>query len=212
MRISIRQETNKDFEIVESLRREAFWNLHVPGCDEHYLAFLMRTHEDFIPELSLVAEKDGQVVGSIMYTKSYVLDESGKEHSVITFGPLSVHPKFQHQGVGRALINRSKAIAIEMGYKAIIIYGYPHDYCKHGFLSCKLFGITDTDGNYPFAMLVLELENGALNGIKGKAFLSEVYDVDVEKVFEYDKAFPQKERIETYSQNEFAIASTAYLL
>jgi hypothetical protein len=30
---------------------EAFWNLHAPGCDEHYLVHIMRKHEDFIPEL-----------------------------------------------------------------------------------------------------------------------------------------------------------------
>jgi putative acetyltransferase len=35
MDITIRLEGPKDHRIVEELTREAFWNLHMPGCDEH---------------------------------------------------------------------------------------------------------------------------------------------------------------------------------
>lgn len=48
----------------------------------------MRSHEDFLPELDLVAEKDGVIVGSIMYTKATLTDESGKAKSILTFGRL----------------------------------------------------------------------------------------------------------------------------
>ena len=47
----IRNETEKDFHEVEELTRKAFWNVYVPGCVEHYLAHILRKHEDFIPEL-----------------------------------------------------------------------------------------------------------------------------------------------------------------
>ena len=47
----IRLETEKDYREVENLAREAFWNLSVPGCDEHYFIHVMRKHKDFIPEL-----------------------------------------------------------------------------------------------------------------------------------------------------------------
>ena len=42
--ITIRNETARDFSEVERLTREAFWNVHVPGCSEHYLAHILRTH------------------------------------------------------------------------------------------------------------------------------------------------------------------------
>lgn len=61
------------------LIREAFRNLNVPGCDEHYLAHILRGHEDFIPELDLVAVLDGKIIGNVMYTKSCLTDENGKE-------------------------------------------------------------------------------------------------------------------------------------
>ena len=64
--ITIRREARQDRQTVEELTRRAFYNLYLPGCVEHYLVRLMREHPDFIPYLDLVAEEDGQIVGSIM--------------------------------------------------------------------------------------------------------------------------------------------------
>lgn len=64
--ITIRREARQDRQTVEELTRRAFYNLYLPGCAEHYLVHTMREHPDFIPELDLVAEEDGQIVGSIM--------------------------------------------------------------------------------------------------------------------------------------------------
>ena len=55
----VRNEKETDHRHVEELIRKAFYNLYVPGCTEHYLARVMRGHEDFIPELDLVLELDG---------------------------------------------------------------------------------------------------------------------------------------------------------
>ena len=57
--LSIRNETPADHEQVEAIIRAAFYNHYVPGCFEHYLAHVMRDHEDFLPELDFVAEKNG---------------------------------------------------------------------------------------------------------------------------------------------------------
>lgn len=76
-RLQIRNETEKDYAIVEQITREAFWNLYVPGCEEHYLAHILRGHADFVPELDFVAELDGQVIGNVMYTKSTLASQSG---------------------------------------------------------------------------------------------------------------------------------------
>ena len=75
MKITIRNETETDYRAVEELTREAFWNLNFPGCSEHYLIHVLRSHADFIPELDLVAEADGKIVGSIIYSKSKLTDE-----------------------------------------------------------------------------------------------------------------------------------------
>ena len=91
-RICIRNEERADYEKVERLTRQAFYNQYVPGCTEHYLVRLMREHQDFIPELDYVLELDGEIVGNIMYTKSRLTDEAGIEKEILTFGPVSVAP------------------------------------------------------------------------------------------------------------------------
>lgn len=58
--ITIRNEEEKDRAEVEDVIRKAFWNLYIPGCNEHYLAHIMRSHPDFLPELDFVIELDGK--------------------------------------------------------------------------------------------------------------------------------------------------------
>ncbi len=73
MNMTIRLETEKDYRAVEELTREAFWNVYKPGADEHYYVNQMRNHPDFIPELAFVLEKDGKIIGNIMYIADWVL-------------------------------------------------------------------------------------------------------------------------------------------
>lgn len=89
--IIIRREEQKDYDLVEKLTRQAFYNLYVEGCVEHYLVHIMREHEDFIPELDFVLERNGHVIGNIMYTKAKLVDENGIEKEILTFGP-GQHP------------------------------------------------------------------------------------------------------------------------
>lgn len=211
MEIKIRQEQKKDFRAVEEMTREAFWNLHGLGCDEHFLVHKLRGSEDYLPELSFIAEVEGEIVGAIFYVKSWVIDKQNNKHDTITFGPLCVHPKFQRLGVGRKLVEHTSAIAKELGYPAIIIFGYPTNYCRYGFRGSKAYGITSADGSYPFAMLVLELTEGALDGISGVFHESPVFQIDANEAAEYDKQFPFKEKRETYTQEEFLIASNSFV-
>ena len=75
--LTIRNEQENDHRVVEETTREAFWNLYVPGADEHYLVHELRKSPDYIPALSFVTVLDGDIVGSIFFTKSYVLDKQG---------------------------------------------------------------------------------------------------------------------------------------
>jgi len=97
--LTIRNEQKEDYRAVEELVREAFWNLYVPGCNEHFVLHNLRKSSDFVPELDFVAEKEGQVVGQIAYTRDVVRGEGTNEGEVISFGPVSVLPA--HQKVHR---------------------------------------------------------------------------------------------------------------
>jgi putative acetyltransferase len=212
MNLLIRNETENDHREVEELTREAFWNLYVPGCDEHYLVHKMRSHPDFIPRLDFVAVLNNKIVGNIMYTKAHIADEAGNNVGIATFGPVSVLPAYQRQGIGAALISHSGQVAIDMGYKAIVIHGHPQNYCKHGFKGSKGYRISDAEGKFPYSLLVLELEKGFLAGHEWRYLESEVYNIDPKAVEEYDKLFAPKKKEYRYSQEEFHIASGAYIL
>jgi len=164
MEISIRNEAVSDHRKVEELTREAFWNLYVPGCGEHYLVHILRDNQDFIRDLDFIAVRGEEVIGNIVYMKSFVVNEPGNRIDTITFGPLSVLPEFQKKGVGSALIKHSVKKAMEAGYKAVVIYGDPHNYCRHGFKNGKDYGVSDPEVNYPISLFTGWFPEGAPPG------------------------------------------------
>lgn len=203
--IVIRLETLDDYAAVEELTREAFWNVHVPGCDEHYLVHLLRDAQAFLPGLDFVAEKDGLLVGNIMYTNAWVEDDAGRRHDVILFGPLSVLPTMQRQGIGGRLIRHSADAARAMGKRAIVIYGDPAYYGRFGFQPASTYGITPPDGKPHPALQVLPLYEGAMDGIAGRFFEDPVYEtLDPAAVEAFDRRFDPKEKKTTESQRRFA--------
>lgn len=203
----IRNETEKDYRTVENVIRNAFWNVNLPGCDEHYIAHILRSHKDFIPELDLVAELDGQIIGSIMYTKATLIDENGAKKEILTFGPVGIVPEFQRMGYGKRLIEFSFERAKKMGYEAVVIFGHPSNYISLGFKSCKKYNISVENDVYPCAMLVKELKQYALNGKKWVYRESSAYNYDTKDAEKFDKQFDKKEKEYRQSQEEFYIYS-----
>ena len=205
----IRLETKNDYRETENLAREAFWNLSVPGCNEHYFIHVMRSHEAFLPELGYVLESDGKIIGSIMYTKAKLADEKGNEKQILSMGPLCIHPDYQRKGYGKALLEHTFEKAIEMGYDTVITFGNPDNYVARGYKSCKKYNVCFEGDVFPAALLVKELKEGALDGRK---WFYHPNDADApcdddEAVAEFDKLFPPKEKKWQPSQEEFYIHS-----
>ena len=214
MNIIIRNETPADYRTVETLTREAFWNQNHPGCEEHYFVNQMREHPDFLPELAFVLELDGQLIGSVMYTKSWLLDDRDDRKTILTFGPVSVHPDYQRKGYGKQLLEHSFAAARKLGYDAIVIFGNPDNYVARGFRSCKKYNVSLEGGLFPTALLVKELTPGALSGKHWRYLPSSAEDCcsDQEAVDAFDAAFPPKEKGWQPSQEEFYIHSHSMIV
>ena len=87
----LRAETRADWDEVEFLTREAFWDVYKPGCDEHLVVHTMRNDPAVIPELCTVAELDGRIVGHIFYTRVRIAYDGGAQEAA-AFGPISVLP------------------------------------------------------------------------------------------------------------------------
>ncbi len=205
---TIRLETKADYATVEHVIREAFWNVYKPGCDEHYYAHMLRSHADFIPELDFVLEKDGQIIGNIMYSKTTLVGETGEKKNILSFGPICILPEYQRQGGSRLLIAHSFALAKELGYDTVVIFGNPANYVGRGFVSCKKKGVS-LYSTYPAALLVKELVPGVLEGRNWQFLDSDAAACceDTAAVAAFDAAFLPKEKGWKPSQEEFYIYS-----
>lgn len=208
----IRTEKPEDYRTVETLTRRAFWNQYGPGCSEHYLAHVIRSHPDFIPDLALVLEKDGCLIGNVMYTKTRLVDEQGEEKQILTFGPVCIHPDYQRQGYGKKLLEESFKRAHEMGYDTIVIFGSPSNYVSRGFVSCKKHNVCLENGTFPAAMMVKELKPGVLDGRKWVYYESPAFTIKEEDIERFDGEFEKWEKKHCPSQEEFYILSNAVLL
>ncbi|MGL4986543.1 MAG: GNAT family N-acetyltransferase [Treponemataceae bacterium] len=211
MNICVRLEQKEDFDSVEQLTREAFWNLYQPGCDEHTLVHYMRDHEDFVPSLNFVAEIHGRIAGHIKYTKSYLLNEKGERLEALTFGPLCVLPEFQRQGIGSALLAKTVALAKEMPVAAIVIWGDPANYVKHGFKNCKDYLVSAFKDKFPTCLLVLELQKDVLGKELYLYHDSPLFVSFQDKTAAFDSRFPFKEKKQHYSQELFRILSRSFV-
>ena len=207
--IVIRREEERDYKRVEEITREAFWNLHVPGCDEHYLVHVMRSHEDFLPELDLVIEVDGQVIGNIMYTKAKLIDEKSEEKNILTFGPVCILPEYQRMGYGKILLEYSFDKAVLLGYDVIVIFGNPCNYVSRGFKSSKKFNVCLENGTFPSAMMVKELKPNVLDGRKWVYRQSPVYELNAEEALRYDESLEPMEKKYLPCQEIFYIMSNS---
>lgn len=210
-KVIIRNEEQKDWAVVERITRQAFYNLYVPGCVEHYLVHIMREHEDFIPELDFVLELDGQVIGNIMYTKAKLTDENGTEKEILTFGPVSIHPAYQRMGYGKMLMEHSFQAAIQLGYDTIVIFGSPANYVSRGFKCCKKYNVCIENGKYPAVMMVKELIPHILDGHKWFYQDSPVMAISEEEAERYDDTLEPMEKKYLPSQDEFYIMSQAFI-
>lgn len=209
--LKIRNEQKEDYEIVEKIVRDAFYNLYIPGCVEHYLMHIMRDHEDFIPELDFVIELGNKIIGSIVYTKAKLIDENGCKKDIVTFGPVCIAPGYQRKGYGKYLLEHSFKKVIELGYDTIVIFGSPANYVSLGFESCKKHNVSLENGKYPTAMMVKELIPNVLSGHRWIYKDSPVMAINEEDAELYDSKFEKRERIHTPTQEEFYMISNSFI-
>lgn len=133
----IRQEKVEDYDIVYDLVKKAFESAEHSDGNEQDLVAALRKSTAFIPELSLVAEVDGKIVGHILFTKIQIGD-----FTEIAIAPLSVLPEFQNRGIGSALIKEGHRIAKKLGFRFSVVLGSDAYYQKFGYVPAENYGIT----------------------------------------------------------------------
>ncbi len=134
--MNIRQEMESDHISVYELVKAAFASAEHSDGNEQDLVAALRDSSAFVPELSLAAVEDGDIVGHILFTKAAV-----DGHTVLALAPLSVLPAYQRQGIGLALIAEGHQIAKGLGFDYSVVLGHAEYYPKAGYCPASRFGI-----------------------------------------------------------------------
>lgn len=158
--IHIRQEKNTDFNDVHILIEKAYRNDEASDHREQFLVENLRKSENFIPELSLIAEYENKIVGHILLTRIKIINQL-QEYESLALAPVSVLPQYQNQGIGGLLIKTAHKIARELQFKSIVLLGHATYYPKFGYKKAKSFGIElPFDVPHEYCMAIELIENG----------------------------------------------------
>ena len=162
MNLTIRQENKADYKIIYELNLLAF-----EEKEEAVLVDLLREKDEFIPQLSLVALLNNEIVGHILFTKIKIIDDNENEHESLALAPMAVLPKYQKKGIGGKLINKGLNIATKLNFKSVIVLGHEHYYPKFGFVPTKKWNIKPPFEVPTNAFMGIELVKNSLENVSG---------------------------------------------
>jgi putative acetyltransferase len=133
--LTIRPERPEDHDAIAAVVAAAF-----KSEAEARLVELIRASPHFVPDLSLVAERDGAIVGHVMLSYSALHSADGVR-PVLQLSPLAVAPEHQSEGIGGALVREGVRRAEERGEPIVVLEGSPVYYGRFGFEHSALHGI-----------------------------------------------------------------------
>ena len=157
---SIRQATSRDRPAILTVVRAAFGD----GEEEVRLVENVWAGPEYLPDLELVAERDGAIIGHVLLHTGYIEGRPGA-----ALAPLCVHPKEQGKGIGTGLMKEAITRTNSQGHPLIVLLGHPEFYERLGFKPARGFGIkTDIKlrpGPDPFLALPLENYDPSIRGL-----------------------------------------------
>ena len=138
----VRPETPGDYEAIGELLRSAFGRTVEPE-----LVRSLRASDDYLPDLALVAEENGRVVGHIVF--SYVTLKGEEEFRVLALACMAVTPGLQRRGIGGALVEAGLERADDRGEPLVVVVGHPTYYPRFGFESARRHGVEPPSADFP---------------------------------------------------------------
>ena len=160
MTIMIRQETKEDYSKVYEVNRLAF-----SQENESILVEKIRKGDNFISELSLVAEVNNEIVGHILFSKIKIIGNTTTDS--LALAPMAVLPEYQKQGIGGKLIKKGLEAAKELGFNSVIVLGHKEYYPIFGFQKASKWNIKCPFEVPDEAFMAIELFGNSLTGMEG---------------------------------------------
>lgn len=164
--MGFRRYTNNDLQIIVRLFESVFTDSE--GKEEGQL--IGRLAKDLFDKtdkrdlFNFVAVDDGQVVGSIFFSRL----DFGNSVEAFILGPVAVHSANQGEGIGQGLINYGLGELKDNAVSIVLTYGDPGFYCRLGFQAISHedvippFKLTQSEG-----WLGLSLGDDSLESLQG---------------------------------------------
>ncbi|WP_419955222.1 GNAT family N-acetyltransferase [Neobacillus niacini] len=166
----IRAVKQQEYCFIEDFVYEIFKNTSFSdGVVEKSLVREIREKQYYIPQLDLVAEENGEIIGHFILSKLPISNQY--ENEILMLSPVSVAIKKQGQGVGKFMLQEGITLAAERGYKGIIVEGDFGYYRRFGFRTSTEFGIYASKKNLPPSeenLMAMELCKDGLKNISGE--------------------------------------------
>jgi putative acetyltransferase len=172
--VTVRPESPDDFAAIREMLVLAF-SEEFPRDDVATLVEALRETPGYDPELALVAELDGAIIGYVMFTSIHI-ESAGGNVPVMTLAPLAVRPTWHGQGVGSMLARHGLERCRNLGHTIVTVIGHSTYYPRFGFTQSLPLGIDMTHAKLDESKMVLALVPGALEGVTGMVRLPSVFD------------------------------------
>jgi putative acetyltransferase len=156
--VQVRPERAEDHAAVAALHERAFGQPAEARLVEALRAAGAAT-------LSLVAERDGRVVGHVLFSP-VVVQDGAHAWDAIGLGPVAALPEQQRGGIGSALVRAGLAACREHGHLVVFVLGHASYYPRFGFRPAVEAGLRWEQGHEE-SFFVAELASGALAGRRG---------------------------------------------
>jgi putative acetyltransferase len=159
--VDIRPETPTDSPSIRQVNEQAFGRSFEADIPDK-----VRQSSGFVPELSLVAEQNGQIVGHALFSK-VTIEGPDRSWLVLALGPIAVKPEFQKQGIGGEMIRAGLERATAWGYGVVVLIGHPTYYPRFGFVPASQYGLRCAIPVPDEVFMAILLRPDGLDGIQG---------------------------------------------
>ena len=160
--IIIRAEKSAERPVSEQIIRLAYGRE-----SEVVLTASLRETAEFNPELSIVADQGGKIIGYALYSAATVVTAAGPQRA-LALATIAVLPECQKQGIGERLVRHGLERCRTRGVELVFAIGQPQYFSRFGFRPADPLGMQCELPLRPGDFQAIDLSGRLLGSIRGQ--------------------------------------------